>query len=243
MTKLVKMILQLILFTFAIGTTVLAAARLITELNARAKIFRVADAPSSPVAIVFGAGLWRDGTPTAVLRDRIAAAVQLYKAGKVQKLLMSGDNRQDNYNEPAAMLEYAVKLGVPAQDIVLDYAGLRTYDTCYRAKEIFRLSEAVLVTQRFHLPRAVYICNNLGIKAAGVIADQRQYSVYTHEYWKLRETLASFIALWDVWVAKPLPILGNPEPIFPTSYQMPGQSQQQPHTDRIAERPPKRRGT
>lgn len=237
------MILQILLFTFASGTTVLATARLITELTTRTKIFRAADAPSSPVAIVFGAGLWRDGTPTAVLRDRIATAVQLYQAGKVHKLLMSGDNRQDNYNEPAAMLEYAVKLGVPAQDIVLDYAGLRTYDTCYRAKEIFKLSEAILVTQRFHLPRAVYTCNNLGIKAVGVIADQRQYSVYAHEYWKLRETLASLIAMWDVWIAKPLPTLGNPEPIFPTSRQMPAPSQQESRTDRIAEQPQKHRGT
>jgi len=211
------MILQIFLFIIAFGTAVIAAARLITELNTRTKIFRIADAPSSPAAIVFGAGLWRDGTPTAVLRDRITTAVQLYQAGKVQKLLMSGDNRQNNYNEPAAMQEYAVKLGVPPQDIVLDYAGLRTYDTCYRAREIFKLSDAILVTQRFHLPRAVYICNKLGIKAVGVIADQRQYSTYSHEFWKLRETLASLVAIWDIWFAKPLPILGDPEPIFPST--------------------------
>ena len=220
------MITQTLLYTFAIGTIILAAARLITEFSSRTKIYRTADVPPSPVAIVFGAGLWRDGTPTAVLRDRVATAAQLYHAGKVQKLLMSGDNRQNNYNEPAAMLDYAVKLGVPEQDIVLDYAGLRNYDTCYRAKEIFKLSEAILVTQRFHLPRAVFTCNHAGINVVGVIADQRQYSTYTHEYWKFRETLASLIALWDVWVVKPLPILGNPEPIFSTYHQTPEQFQQ-----------------
>ncbi|MCC6146893.1 MAG: YdcF family protein [Anaerolineaceae bacterium] len=209
------MFLQILLYAIALGMLLLAASRLATEIYSRSKIFSVEDTPPSRVAIVFGAGLWRDGSPTAVLRDRIATAVQLYKAGKVQKLLMSGDNRQDNYNEPASMKEFAIKLGIPEKDIVLDYAGLRTYDTCYRAKEIFGLSEAVLVTQHFHLPRAVFICNNLGVKAVGAIADQRQYTPHTHQYWKLREIIASFVALWDVWVAKPSPILGDPEPIFP----------------------------
>ncbi len=128
-------------------------------------------APTEGVAIVFGAGLTRGGYPTAVLRDRVETAAQLYFAGKVQKLLMSGDNRSDNYNEPGAMREYALSLGVPSDAIVLDYAGRRTYDTCYRAKAIFGLKSALLVTQQFHLPRALFLCNALGIQAAGVEAN------------------------------------------------------------------------
>jgi len=109
--------------------------------------------PADRVAIVFGAGLQRDGTPSAVLRDRVATAASLYFEGKVQKLLMSGDNRFLDYNEPGSMKAYAISLGVPGEDIVLDYAGRRTYDTCYRAREIFGLDEAILVTQTYHLPR------------------------------------------------------------------------------------------
>jgi SanA protein len=167
------------------------------------------------VAIVFGAGLRWDGTPSPVLRDRVATAAQLYFDGKVHKLLMSGDNRYLDYNEPGAMQAYALQLGVPAEDIVLDYAGRRTYDTCYRARDIFQVESAILVTQTFHLPRAIYVCNRLGLPAVGVSADQRLYRRPARLFWSLRETLATLIALWEVHIARPLPVLGDPEPIFP----------------------------
>ena len=114
--------------------------------------------PAAPAAIVFGAGLWRDGSPSPVLQDRVATAADLYFSGKVKKILMSGDNRFIYYNEPGAMKKFALSLGVPEEDIVLDYAGRRTYDTCYRARAIFGLKEAILVTQSFHLPRALILC-------------------------------------------------------------------------------------
>ena len=170
--------------------------------------------PKSTVGIVFGAGLLRDGSPTAVLRDRVKTGVELYNSGKVTKLLMSGDNRFKNYNEPAAMRDYALALGVPADDIVLDFAGRRTYDTCYRAKYIFGLEEALLITQKFHLPRAIYTCNKLGLQSLGVIADQRAYRRSAYFYWQFRELFATSTALVDIWILKPLPVLGYPEPIF-----------------------------
>ncbi len=179
------------------------------------RIVRLDDAPQRPVAIVFGAGLQRDGTPTAVLRDRVAAAADLYFAGKVQKLLMSGDNRFVDYNEPGAMRAYALELGVPDEAIVLDYAGRRTYDTCYRAKEIFGVQQAILVTQRFHLPRALVICNGLGIDGVGVSADLRTYRKYSQTIWYLRELPATLIAYIDTFITRPLPVLGEKEPIFP----------------------------
>jgi SanA protein len=129
-------------------------------------------------------------------------------------LLMSGDNRFVNYNEPAAMRNYALELGVPDEDIVLDYAGRRTYDTCYRASKIFGLDRVILVTQGFHLPRAIYTCNFLGLEANGVQADQREYRRRSLIYWEMRETIATLVALWEVHVSHPLPVLGNPEPIF-----------------------------
>ena len=156
------------------------------------RIYSVEEAPDGySVAIVFGAGLHWDGSPTPVLRDRVKAAVGLYDQGKVQKLLFSGDNRYVDYNEPGAMHEYALELGVPEEDIVLDFAGRRTYDTCYRANAIFKVDKAILVTQRFHLPRAIFLCDQLGIKTQGVESDLRAYSTYSLRYWNLREILAT----------------------------------------------------
>ncbi len=191
------------------------ASRATTELFSRKRILDAENVPSTPVAIVFGAGLRRDGQPTIVLRDRVAMAAQLYAAGKVKKILMSGDNRFIDYNEPQAMREYAWSLGIPDEDIVLDYAGRSTYETCYRAKAIFGLDEAILVTQRFHLPRALYTCHALGIKAVGVAADWHPYRRSAHLFWQLRELFATLNAFWDIHIRRPLPVLGNPEPIFP----------------------------
>ncbi len=169
------------------------------------------EVPPAPVALVLGAGLWRDGSPTPALYDRVATAVDLYQAGRVKKLLMSGDNRFVNYNEPAAMKKLAIQLGAPAEDIVLDYAGRRTYDSCYRAKEIFGVRQVVVVTQRFHLDRALFLCDALGVESVGVIADRRVYQ--TLRWWELREVLATAGAWWDVNVRHPVPVLGEKLPI------------------------------
>ncbi len=188
--------------------------RLVTAVYAAARVLPVEAVPAERVAIVFGAGLTRSGTPTAVLRDRVETAAQLYLSGKTEKLLMSGDNRFVEYNEPEAMRQYAISLGVPDEDIVLDYAGRRTYDTCYRAKAIFGVDRAILVTQDFHLPRALYLCNALGVEAVGVKADNIYYRKLSRAYWQVRELFATFGAVVDVQFAKPLPVLGDPEPIF-----------------------------
>ncbi len=163
--------------------------------------------PHHHVAVVFGAGV-RNGLPTPMLYDRVASAVDLYHAGVVDKLLMSGDNRYIDYNEPEVMRQTALKLGVPERDIVLDYAGRSTYETCYRAGAIFGLSEAVLVTQRFHLDRALMTCNQLGVQAVGYVADRRTYSA-TRWWNTLREIPATLKAYVDLYVTKPLPVMGD----------------------------------
>jgi SanA protein len=104
---------------------------------------------------------------------------------------------------------------VPDKDIVLDYAGRRTYDTCYRARAIFGIKEAVLVTQLFHLPRALYTCNMLGVQAVGVEADRAYYRKIPRLIWNVRELPATLAALVEVHLTHPLPVLGEPEPIFP----------------------------
>lgn len=209
------MLFRILLILLTIGIVILGLPRLVSELYALTRIVKKDEAPRRPVAIVFGAGLTRDGGPTAVLQDRVATASELYFAGKVEKILMSGDNRFVDYNEPGAMRAYALELGVPDEDIVLDYAGRRTYDTCYRAREIFGVEQAILVTQRFHLPRALIICNGLGLDGIGVSADRRVYRRYAHSYWHLRELPATLMALIDTFITRPLPVLGEKEPIFP----------------------------
>ncbi len=225
--KILMLILRFFLFSGLALVLGLGIPNLIAEWYARSRQFQVNQSPSAPVAIVFGAGLSRDGQPSPVLRDRVATAAQLYFDGKVQKLLMSGDNRFLDYNEPGAMKRYALSLGIPEEDIVLDYAGRRTYDTCYRARYIFGVQQAILVTQQFHLPRAIFTCNNLGIEAVGVIADQRRYSQYAHRFWRFREIPATAMAFIEVFITRPLPVLGEPEPIFGLSDE--SSSQEQSH--------------
>jgi SanA protein len=165
------------------------------------------------VAIVFGAGLTRSGEPTAVLYDRVALAAELYQRGLVKKLLLRGDNRFENYNEPEAMRRTAIKLGIPAEDLVLDYAGRRTYDSCYRAHEIFGVQRAILVTQAFHLERALYLCEAFGIDGVGVKADRRNYAGGAQTTWLVREAIATLGAWIDVNLTRPTPVLGPPLPI------------------------------
>ena len=213
------MVFKLLILLILAGLFVFILPRLISSLYAWPRTYSIAAVPAKRAAIVFGAGIWKDGSPTPVLRDRVATAVELYRQGKVEKLLMSGDNSSIFHNEPEAMRQYALSLGIPDEDIVLDYAGIRTYDTCYRARTIFGLQEAILVTQAFHLPRAVYTCNMLNLPAVGVKADLRQYRQRSLIYWHTREVPATLAALWEVHAAHPTPILGEPEPIFPLEAQ------------------------
>jgi vancomycin permeability regulator SanA len=214
-----KMIIGLLIFLLVFVLVLGIVPRLLTRWYADSRLYNPQSAPQGRVVIVFGAGLWRDGTPSPVLRDRVATAAELYFSGKAEKLLMSGDNSSIHHDEPGAMRDYALSLGVLDEDIVLDYAGRRTYDTCYRAREIFNLDSAILVTQAFHLPRAVYTCNLLGVTAIGVPADLRQYRRSSQTFWNMRESVATVVALWQIHVSQPQPILGNPEPIFPQEAQ------------------------
>lgn len=214
MSKLFKFFARLVFYLTLGGIGILLLARLLTGLIGWARTYSEAEVPARPVAIVFGAGLTRSGEASAVLRDRIQTAARLYFAGKAQKLLMTGDNSTLEYNEPAAMRRYALSLGIPDEDIVLDYAGRRTYDSCYRAGEIFGVEKAILVTQDFHLPRALYLCNMLGIDGVGVAAENYRYRRISRLFWNTRELAATITALIDVHITRPLPILGEPQPIF-----------------------------
>jgi len=149
----------------------LVSVRVYSAGAARDQIYTLDAVPARPVAIVFGAWVRPNGRPSAMLADRVRMGVNLYNAGRVKVLLLTGDNSIEPYNEPEAMRQYALTLGVPDTALVLDYAGFRTYDSCYRAKAIFQVDQAILVTQAFHLDRALLTCNGLGVNAVGVAAD------------------------------------------------------------------------
>jgi SanA protein len=180
----------------------------------RPHMYDVSSAPAGQVAIVFGARVFPDGRLSAMLRDRVETAVRLYEAGKVEKILFSGDNRFEDYNEPGAMIAYAAARGVPLEAMQPDYAGRRTYDTCYRARDVFQVKTAVLITQDFHLPRALFVCDSLGLEVTGVSADISVYSTYSRNRLRLREVAATSLALLDVIRQAPAPVAGEPIPIL-----------------------------
>lgn len=179
----------------------------------RADIVHDLDAlPRRRVAIVFGAQVLPDGRPSVALANRVDAAVALYRAGKVERLLMTGDNRAANYDEPDAMRARAIAQGVPAGAILVDNAGLRTYDSCYRARSVFGIGpdEAILVSQGFHLPRALYTCAALGVRARGYVAapfhGPRAVAA------ERREHPARWLAWWQVTITRPVPPTVVPRP-------------------------------
>jgi len=153
--------------------------------------------PARPIALVFGAGLRRDGTPTTVLADRVRTAASLYHQGKARMLLLSGSDLSRFGDETEAMKTLAIQLGVPPEAILVDPGGHRTYATCQRARQVFAVRQALLVTQDYHLPRALAICRAAGIDALGASADLHPYSRRALAYWRLREYPASIVAVWE----------------------------------------------
>ena len=190
----------------------------VVSWSERSQIHSTEQLEHHAVALVLGAGVYPDGRLSPMLTDRVLTAVELYKTGKVDKLLMTGDNRVVTYNEPWRMADFAIEQGVPEQDIAFDYAGRRTYASCWRAKNIFNLEDVVVVTQRFHLPRALYLCRSMGLSVTGVAADRRDYKLATTRY-TLREVPARIKAWLDVNLLHPPVVGGDPIDIFSPTYQ------------------------
>ncbi len=138
--------------------------------------------------LILGAGVKSDGTPSDMLEDRLKTGIELYKSGAASKILVSGDNSREDYNEPDVMKLYLVGNGVSEEDIVADYAGFSTYESLYRARDIFCAEKIIIVTQKYHLYRALYVAEKLGLSAVGVSADLRTYR--GQSYRDLREIAA-----------------------------------------------------
>lgn len=137
--------------------------------------------------LVLGAGV-RDGKPRPMLQDRLDYAIDLYRKGVAPKLIMSGDHGRKDYDEVNIMKQYAINKGVPSEDIFMDHAGFSTYESIYRARDIFKADKIIIVTQKYHLFRALYISERLGVEAYGYASDPRKYAGST--YREFREVLA-----------------------------------------------------
>ena len=170
--------------------------------------FAAAEVPERAVAVVFGAAVRADHTPSPYLAARLDLARELWAAGKVRVILVSGDNRARNYDEPTAMRDYLIRAGVPGELVVRDFAGFDSYATCVRARDVFGVTGAVLVSQDYHLPRAVRICRSVGIDAVGV-GSRTGAGTSTWTAGARREVLADVKAVWDV-VTRPAPEFDGP---------------------------------
>lgn len=173
---------------------------------------RVADAPHAQVALLLGAKVNPDGTPSPMLRDRIAVAAELYRDHKVDKVLASGDHSTVNYDEVNAMKRGLLAAGVPVQDIFTDHAGFDTWASVVRARKVFKVSSALIVTQDFHLPRAVWLARQAGLMAHGVSANLSGYG-RQEQLSQMREVLARVKAVADVATGAQPQFLGPPIPI------------------------------
>ncbi|GIE15764.1 hypothetical protein Afe05nite_76040 [Paractinoplanes ferrugineus] len=167
-----------------------------TSLSAQGHVYAESDAPVADVAIVLGTEVV-DGAPSPRLAGRLETAALLVSTGRARTLLVSGDGNGASGNEPAAMTDYLVSLGVPAEKIVPDPYGLDTYDTCIRARDVYGVRRALVVTQSYHVRRAVTLCRHLGIDADGVVAPCHCGWVLATNKW-IRDYLASGKAVWDV---------------------------------------------
>ncbi|MGL5405442.1 MAG: SanA/YdcF family protein [Propionibacteriaceae bacterium] len=177
---------------------------------ARPHEYSVETVSEQRVALVLGASVKADGNPSDFLAGRLAVAQQLYQAGKVRAILVSGDNGSKGYDEPTAMKNWLVTHGVPAEHIVTDFAGFDTYDSCVRAVKIFDAHDAIVVTQSYHLHRALATCRSVGLTAVGVGDSSVKNGNETWQRGVVRELGAVWKTWWDVGTHRE-PTLGEPE--------------------------------
>jgi vancomycin permeability regulator SanA len=174
-------------------------------LNRRYTIVQTVDAaPTTTLALVFGGGMNADGSMGTMQTDRVKVAIELYKRGKAEQIMMTGDDGWLHADEVDAMRQYAIDAGVPSTTILVDRHGYRTYESCYREAKVYGVTKALMISQNFHLPRIIYLCNNFGIESVGLAADLRDYGI-DNVIMQIREAGARLKAVWQVMVTKPAP--------------------------------------
>ena len=171
----------------------------------------ISNVPECYTALVLGAHVSESGYLSDFLQDRLDVAIELYKNGKIKRFLLSGDHGQSNYDEVNSMKHYLLNQGIDSNDVFLDHAGFDTYSSIVRAKEIFEVDKAIIVTQEFHLPRAIFLARSKGIDAYGIKADKRIYSSIKHS--RIREIFANIKAVAELFIDKRPRFLGAKIPI------------------------------
>lgn len=206
-------ILILLVLTFGLILIWSLNAYILQETNSRL-YNNIQSLPTAHTVIILGASVHSDGKLSPILQDRVDTGLKLYNIGKVKRFLLSGDNRKSDYDEVNAMRNYLLKLNVPEEDIFIDPAGIDTYDSMYRSRDIFQVPSAIVVTQKFHLPRTLFIAKYLGLDYNGYPADS---NYYTPESQILRrEKLANFKALYEVVSNQKPASMGKKTPITDT---------------------------
>ena len=204
---------RLVVLVVACGLLAVGVPNLIVWLGGRTPVTSdAADVPHAQAALVLGAQVKPDGTPSDMLADRIAAAAGLYQAGRVEKLLLSGDHARVDYDEVGTMRRILLAQGIPARDIFTDHAGFDTWDSAQRAKRVFDVSTAVVVTQGFHMARALYDARRAGLQVTGFSADRRDYGGVMAKL-RLREAAARVKTMGDVVTGADPHFLGSEIPI------------------------------
>lgn len=196
-----------IILIFIIFLFVFLVNRLIIKDNKNLIFSELNKTPKKQTALVLGARVYDNGSMSSILSDRVKTAIELYKLGKVEKILLSGDHGTKEYDEVNAMKDYLLKNNVKEEDIFTDYAGFDTYDSVYRAKAIFQVESMIIVTQEFHLPRAIYLARKLGIDTIGFKADKQKYQYMRRN--EARESLARVKAFIDIKLKSEPKFLGD----------------------------------
>ena len=190
----------------------LAVPNVIVGLGGRGSTRNPQQVPHAQAALVLGAQVYRDGKPSIMLADRVNAGAELYESGRVDKLLLSGDHSRVDYDEVGTMKRMLIARGIPSRDIFTDHAGFDTWDSAQRAKRVFDVQSAVVVTQQFHMARALYDARRAGLKVTGYTADRRQYGKIMGKL-RLREAAARVKTLGDVVTGADPHFLGPEIPI------------------------------
>lgn len=211
-----KKTINWILLIIAIGTTSICLLSLYVKLTTKNQIVEIEELnkiKDIDCILVLGAGIWED-KPSPMLRDRLLTSIEIYENKNTNKIIMSGDHGEEKYNEVQVMKNYVIEKGVPSENIFMDHAGFSTYESIYRAKEIFKAKKIIIVTQKYHLYRALYIANKLGLEAYGISADKKEYSGQIKR--EIREILArnkdiiqTIIKPKPTYLGEPIPVSGN----------------------------------
>ncbi len=209
-----KLLLLIILCLGIFGFIIIFGLNIYIKQSVKGRIITAGNAEKLEdidCILILGAGIWENNQPSPMLEDRLKQGIALYQSGVSDRLLMSGDHGRKNYDEVNVMKQYAINAGVPSEDIFMDHAGFSTYESLYRARDVFEANKIIVVTQKYHIYRALYVGKGLGLKVYGVASDLRKYAGQTKR--DLREILARLKDFLYV-AAKPKPTyLGDTIPV------------------------------